>query len=131
MTMRSQFRVALLSFTGFSFLFMCHCPAQERVEPQSSDELRREVAELRAAVAELTKRLEAFEYQAIPRAEIKKPQLAEPSSTPSYVLPLAQPARFPVEVQHGPPQVLSVPKQPLPHYLRFPEQIERAMMGDL
>jgi len=108
------------------------CIASEPIDPQSTDDLRREVAELRAVVAELTKRLEAFEYQAIPRAEIKNPQLAEPPSpAPSYVLPLAQAPRFPVEVQYNTPKVLSIPKQPLPHYLRFPEQVERAMMGDL
>src|SRR4051794_9542800 len=97
------------------------CIAQQPIDPQSTNDLRREVAELRAAVAELTKRLEAFEYQAIPRAEIKNPQLAEPSSAPSYVLPLAQPAGFPVDVRYSVPNVVSPPQLPLPHYLRFAE----------
>jgi hypothetical protein len=107
------------------------CMASEPADSQSIDELRREVAELRAVVAELTKRLEAFEYQALPRAEIKNPQLDEPPSPRSYVLPLAQLGPSPIDMRNNPPQVLSVPKQPLPHYLRFPEQVERAMMGDL
>ena len=128
--MRSSLRITLCSFAALTLLTTGQSFAQEPAEPQSNDDLRREVAELRAAVAELTKRLEAFEYQAIPRAEIKTPQHDEPRSARSYVLPLAQPAHFPVEVQYSAPNVVSPPKQPLPHYLRFPEQIERAMMGD-
>lgn len=129
--MRSGLRITLCSFAALTLLITGQSFAQEPAEPQSNDDLRREVAELRAAVAELTKRLEAFEYQAIPRAEIKTPHPIEsPSSARSYVLPLAQPAHFPVEVQHSAPNVVYPPKQPLPHYLRFPEQIERAMMGD-
>ena len=127
--MRSQIRVTLQFVAILSLFVAGHCLAQDPAEPQSNDDLRREVSELRTAVAELTKRLEAFEYQAIPRAEIKSPQLAEPpSSSPSYVLPLAQPESFPAAALYS-PKVITRPMPPLPTYLRFSEQIERAMMG--
>ena len=99
-------------------------------EARIFDDLRREVAELRATIAELSKRLETLEYQKMPRAELPIPQLAEPRNpVPSYVWPTVQPARFPVEV-HQMPKTTSAPtKRSVPAYLRFSEEIERAMMG--
>jgi hypothetical protein len=128
--MTRNVRITLLSFTALPLFVTAQCFGQEPADPQSTNELRREVTELRAAVAELTKRIEAFEYQAMPRAEIKDPQrLAEPSSAPSYVLPLAHAASFPVDMGNNEPSTMSAPKQTLPHYLRFSEGIERAMLG--
>jgi len=123
-------RVTVRGLILVGWLVCGQCSGQEPDESPSTEHLRREVAELRATVAELTKRLEAFEYQTIPRAEITNPPLTESSpAAQSYVLPLAQSDRFPVEVQYSMPKVATAPQRTVPHYLRFPEAVERAMLG--
>src|SRR6478735_9242360 len=105
------------------------CLGQEPTDSPSNEDLRREVAELRATVAELAKRLETMEYQRLPRAEIRSPLLPEPRmAEPSFMSPPVQLVRFPVEV-HQLPKTLTSRKRPLPPYLLFPEEIERAMLG--
>jgi hypothetical protein len=121
--------ISLICLLVISSFVAARCVGQEPNEAQSNDDLRREVAELRAMVAELTKRLETLEYQEIPRAEIRSPQLTEPRNVlPNYVWPTGQPVRFPVEV-HQMPKTITAPKRTLPPYLRFTEEVERAMMG--
>jgi len=80
------------------------CSAQEPAGAPPTEELQREVADLRKAVAELTKRLEAMEYQQMPRMGAITPRLAAP--------------RF-----------LSPILAPPPPYLRFSVDIERAMLA--
>lgn len=105
------------------------CLGQEPTDSPTNEDLRREVAELRATVAELAKRLETMEYQRMPRAEIRSPLLPEPRmAEPSYMPPPVQLARFPVEV-HQLPKTIPSPKRTLPPYLLFPEEVERAMLG--
>jgi hypothetical protein len=126
----NSIRTAVAAWIVIGFVACGQGFCQEAAESPSNDDLRREVAELRATIAELSKRLETLEYQKMPRAELPIPQLAEPRNpVPSYIWPTVQPARFPVEV-HQMPKTTSAPtKRSVPAYLRFSEEIERAMMG--
>lgn len=118
----------LISTIAIASLFN-QCLAQDPTDTVSNEDLRREVAELRATVTELAKRLETMEYQRMPRAEIRSPLLPEPRlAEPSFLSPPVQLARFPVEV-HQLPKTIPSPKKTLPTYLLFPEEIERAMLG--
>src|SRR4051794_1194329 len=129
--MNRDLRPLAFSLITLSSAITGQCLGQEPTDSPSNADLRREVAELRATVAELAKRLDTMEYQRIPRAEIRSPQLAEPRfSEPSYTSPPVQPVRFPVEV-HQLPQTNAAPERGLPGYLLFPEAVERAMMRSL
>lgn len=128
---RHTIQVAALVFGSW---IASQCLAQEPTDPQSTADLRREVTELRATVAELTKRLEAMEYQKIPQAGMPNPELASPKlaelsdAAPGSMRYTGQPAAFPVDVFQL-PHTNPAPRRHLPPYLLFPEAIERAMMS--
>jgi hypothetical protein len=127
--MNRYHRLLAFSLISISAFITGQCLAQEPTDTASTADLRRELAELRATVAELTQRLDAMEYQHIPRADFVAPEFAEPRQIePSFTAPPLQPVRFPVEV-HQLPRTISAAKRGLPSYLLFPGAIERAMMN--
>ena len=128
--MERAFRTMIMVVLAMGTFAAGRCSAQEPAADPTHDELRREVAELRSAVAELTRRLETLEYQKMPRAEIRTPELVEPRvATPSYVWPTVQPAGFPIDLRNRPTALPSFRQKTVPAYLQFPEEVERAMLG--
>src|SRR5437868_60212 len=101
--MRANRCAILIGLITLGSLIADTCLGQEPTDSSSNEELRREVAELRATVADLAKRLETMEYQRMPRAEIRSPLLPERRmAEPSFMSPPVQLARFPVEVHQLP-----------------------------